>query len=82
MSLLSKCIPPRYSRGLFNVGLLATEAGTLGRAVGDVILTLCGSDGMGNILNNAFGLMSGLTAATIALCLAVFDQLEPHEKDD
>jgi hypothetical protein len=30
MSLLSKTIPPQYSRGLFNVGLLATESGTLG----------------------------------------------------
>ena len=35
MSLLSKTIPSAYSRGLLNVGLLATEAGTLGRAVGD-----------------------------------------------
>jgi hypothetical protein len=30
MSLLSKTIPFQYSRGLFNVGLLATESGTLG----------------------------------------------------
>ena len=82
MSLLSKTIPPRYSRGLFNVGLLATESGTLGRAVGDVILTLCGSAGMGHILNRAFGMMAGLSTATIALCFAVYDQLEPHAKDD
>ena len=82
MSLLSKAIPPRYSKGLFNVGLLATESGTLGRAVGDVILTLCGSGGMSRILNNAFGMMSVLTSATIVLCLAVYDQLEPHERDD
>ena len=82
MSLLSKTIPPRYSKGLFNVGLLATESGTLGRAVGDVILTLCGSGGMSRILNNAFGMMSVLTGATSVLCLAVYDQLEPHERDD
>lgn len=82
MSLLSKTIPLRYSRGLFNVGLLATESGTLGRAVGDIILTLCGSTGMGHILNRAFGMMAGLSTVTIAICFAVYDQLEPQEKDD
>jgi hypothetical protein len=39
MSLLSKTIPPSWSRGFFNVGLLATEAGTIGRAIGDAFLT-------------------------------------------
>lgn len=84
MSLLSKTIPPRYSRGLFNVGLLATESGTFGRAVGDVFLTLCGSgqDGLGNVLNYAFGAMAALSAATIALCLTVYDKLEQREKDE
>ena len=82
MSLLSKTIPVRYSRGLFNVGLLATESGTLGRAVGDVILTLCGSQGLQHILNNAFGAMSALSMATIALTWFMYDRLEPHEKDD
>ena len=81
MSLLSKTIPPRYSRGLFNVGLLATESGTLGRAVGDVILTLCGANGLGRILNNSFGAMSALSAATIGLCLFVYDKLEPRSDD-
>ena len=82
MSLLSKTIPPRYSRGLFNVGLLATESGTLGRAVGDVILTMCGSKGLGHVLNNAFGAMSVMSAASIAVCLSLYDKLEVQEKDD
>ena len=82
MSLLSKTIPRRYSRGLFNVGLLATESGTLGRAVGDVILTMCGSQGLGHILNNAFGAMSLLSVMTIGLTCWVYDELEAQEKYD
>lgn len=53
MSLLSKVIPQPYCKGFWNVGLLATESGTSGRAVGDVILTLCGSAGLHYVLNYA-----------------------------
>jgi MFS family permease len=79
MSLLSKTIPPYYSRGVLNVGLLATEAGTLGRAVGDVILTVCGSRGLEYILNNAFGSMAVLSIGTIALTRYFYDHLESLE---
>lgn len=82
MSLLSKTIPPVYSRGLFNVGLLATEAGTLGRAVGDVILTMCGASGLEYALNNAFGAMSTLSVAIIAVTWQLYDYLEPIDKED
>jgi len=80
MSLLSKTIPKSWSRGIFNVGILATEAGTLGRAVGDVFLTACGSHGMGNLLNNTFGIMSVLSALTLGISIHFFDYLEPNEK--
>ena len=43
MSLLSKVVPPSLARGTFNSGLLATEAGTFGRAVGDMLVTLVGA---------------------------------------
>ena len=82
LSLLSKTIPSRYRRGFFNVGLLATESGTLGRAMGGVILTLAGSQGMGHILNNAFGIMGALSASMIALCIVLYNQLYPDEEDE
>ena len=80
MSLLSKTIPPQYSRGLWNVGLLATESGTLGRAVGGVILTISGSQGLGHIFNIVFGIMAGLSLTTIILCISVYKDLV--EDDD
>ena len=82
MSLLSKSIPIHYRRGFLNVGLLATESGTLGRAVGDVILTLCGSGGMQSILNYAFGAISIFSMATISITLHFYNYLAPHEKDE
>ena len=39
MSLLSKLVPAELAKGTFNSGLLATEAGTLGRVIGDCMLT-------------------------------------------
>uniref|UniRef100_A0A7S2UW59 SPX domain-containing protein n=1 Tax=Fibrocapsa japonica TaxID=94617 RepID=A0A7S2UW59_9STRA len=39
MSELSKIISPEMARGAFNSGLLATESGTFGRAVGDFLLS-------------------------------------------
>ncbi|KAL7486845.1 hypothetical protein ACHAW6_012426 [Cyclotella cf. meneghiniana] len=82
MSLLSKSIPLHYRRGFWNVGLLATESGTLGRAVGDVILTICGSGGIQYILNNAFGAMSMFSMATIMATCRYYSQLAPSEKDE
>lgn len=82
MSLLSKSIPLHFRRGFWNVGLLATESGTLGRAVGDVILTLCGSQGVGHILNNAFVAMSFFSGATIAVTLHFYSYLSASEKDE
>ena len=39
MSLLSKVVSPELAKGTFNSGLLATEAGTLGRVLGDSMIT-------------------------------------------
>ena len=82
MSLLSKTIPKSWSKGIFNVGMLATEAGTLGRAVGDVFLTACGAGGLQYLLNNTFSAMSGLSFVSLAISYLCFDYLEPSEKDD
>lgn len=82
MSLLSKTIPKSWSRGIFNVGLLATEAGTLGRAVGDLLLSVWGFKGLGTLLNHTFRTMSILSAMSVALTMYFFEHMEPNEKDD
>jgi Na+/melibiose symporter-like transporter len=82
MSLLSKTIPLSWSRGIFNVGLLATEAGTFGRAVADVLLSYFGSQGMEKLLNLSFGTFSLLSGATLAMSIWLYDYLEPMDTDD
>jgi len=82
MSLLSKTIPKSWSLGFFNVGLLATEAGTLGRAVGDMLLSVLGYRGLDTLLNSAFRWMSISSGFCLAVTLCFFDYMEPHEKDD
>jgi len=82
MSLLSKTIPKSWSKGMFNVGLLATEAGTLGRAVGDLFLSVCGTRGMQYLINFTFGSMSVISCLTLAISYHFYDYLEAIEKDD
>ena len=53
MSTLSKVVSPDLAAGTFNSGLLSTEVGTLGRAVGDAYITIAGlisRNGMDNLL--------------------------------
>jgi hypothetical protein len=82
MSLLSKTIPAEWSKGIVNVGLLATESGTAGRAVADVFLTLTGSRGLEHLLNLTFGSLSVIICFTIAIATCFFDHLEPLDMDD
>jgi hypothetical protein len=42
MNLLARLISPELAKGTFNSGLLATEAGTFGRVIGDFCITLFG----------------------------------------
>merc|ERR1711957_573386 len=80
MSLLSKTIPASYARGTFNSGFLATESGTAGRAVGDVIISYIGAGEIGNILNGTF---VNLFAVTVVALRAAYPRLlAPKEKDD
>eukprot|EP00977_Amphora_coffeiformis_P009043 scaffold2046_cov171-Amphora_coffeaeformis.AAC.10 len=82
MSLLSKTIPHSWTKGFFNVGLLATEAGTLGRAVGDVLLTVFGSGGIEYLVNMTFGTMASLSFASLLLIIRFYRMLDPKDKDD
>ncbi|GER40528.1 SPX domain-containing membrane protein [Striga asiatica] len=51
LSLLSRVMSSRLSRGTYNGGLLSTEAGTLARVVADGTITLAGLLGQTNLLN-------------------------------
>ena len=82
MSLLSQTIPKSWSRGIFNVGLLATEAGTLGRAISDVLLSLWSFHGIGSLLNDAFRNMSLASAAMLAMTYYFFGHMETNFKED
>jgi hypothetical protein len=79
MALLSKTIPKSWRKGFFNVGLLATEAATLGRTVGDAFLALCGSAGIEHQLNLTFGSMIIATTVTLWITYRFYDSLIPTE---
>uniref|UniRef100_A0A803LQS6 SPX domain-containing protein n=1 Tax=Chenopodium quinoa TaxID=63459 RepID=A0A803LQS6_CHEQI len=51
LSLLSRVMSSRLSRGTYNGGLLSTEAGTLARVVADGTITLIGLLGQSTLLN-------------------------------
>lgn len=51
LSLLSRVMSSRLSKGTYNGGLLSTEAGTLARVVADGTITLAGYWGMSRLLN-------------------------------
>ena len=54
MSLLSKVVSPRLAAGTFNSGLLSTELGTFGRAIGDTYISLAGLVSLDMMLNILF----------------------------
>ncbi|CAN7090492.1 unnamed protein product [Brassica rapa subsp. narinosa] len=51
LSLLSRVMSSRLSKGTYNGGLLSTEAGTLARVVADATITLGGFLGRNHLLN-------------------------------
>ena len=51
LSLLSRVMSSRLSRGTYNGGLLSTEAGTLARVVADGTITAAGFLGQSRLLN-------------------------------
>jgi len=55
LSLLSKVMSSKLSRGTYNGGLLSTEAGTLARVVADCAITLAGYLGENQLLNATLG---------------------------
>ncbi|KAM5572628.1 SPX domain-containing membrane protein [Rosa sericea] len=51
LSLLSRVMSSRLSRGTYNGGLLSTEAGTIARVIADATITLAGYLGDSKLLN-------------------------------
>lgn len=51
LSLLSRVMSSRLSRGTYNGGLLSTEAGTIARVIADGTITLAGYLGESRLLN-------------------------------
>ncbi|RLN92522.1 hypothetical protein BBJ28_00011326, partial [Nothophytophthora sp. Chile5] len=74
-SLLSKTIPKSFAKGTFNSGLLATEAGTFGRAIGDVAITVVGLPGIQYVLNWTFAPLIAISLATILYTSRVYAKL-------
>ncbi len=75
MSLLSKTIPKTFAKGTFNSGLLATEAGTFGRALGDIAITVVGLPGIQYVLNYTFVPLLVISLWTILYTLRVYSKL-------
>ena len=64
LSLLSRVMSSRLSRGTFNGGLLSTEAGTLARVAADGTITLAGG-----LLGRA-ALLNATLLPSLLICLA------------
>lgn len=69
LSLLSRVMSSRLSRGTYNGGLLSTEAGTIARVIADATITVAGFLGQSMLLNVT--LLPSLTicvASIVATC--------------
>lgn len=83
MSMLSKVIPTSWAKGTFNSGFLATEAGTLARSVGDVIIsTVTAIFGTENLLDGLFTPMAVLCAISVAMVYLSYGHLTDSDDDD
>jgi hypothetical protein len=81
MGLLSKVIPKSLRAGILNAGLLATEAGTIGRVVGDFWLTSAAHKGIDKLVHALFGPLILLVAASIVVSLWNYSRLQPRYDD-
>ncbi len=82
MSLLSKTIPTAWARGTFNSGLLATEAGTFARVVGDGFISYVSFIGDDYLLNGIFIPILILVLVSILFVHKMYPFLEPIDDED
>jgi MFS family permease len=82
MALLSKTLPKRWAKGTFNSGLLATEAGTFGRVVGDFVISAAGIVALDRVLDLTFIPTAVLVGVTLLVCCRLYPQLQEIDEDD
>jgi hypothetical protein len=84
MSLLSKTIPKSWAKhSILNSGLLATEAGTLGRTLGAFFLAWCAKQyGVDHLLNYAFIPVGTVLVLFLALTVFYYESLLPVDDCD
>jgi len=82
MGLLSKVIPKSLRVGILNAGLLSTEAGTIGRIVGDFWLTSAAHKGIDRLVDALFGPLILLVTASIMVTLWNYSRLQPSYDDE
>lgn len=83
MSLLSKTIPLSWAKGTFNSGFLATEAGTLARSVGDLMISAVASGlGISALLNAIFLPLLVLVLLSVLLSHNFYNRLIDDDDDD
>ena len=75
MTLLVKLVAPELARGTFNSGLLATEAGTFGRVVGDFCITIFGASQGTGVVNQLFLPVVVMMSISIALVFYYYERL-------
>uniref|UniRef100_A0A0E0M3J5 SPX domain-containing protein n=1 Tax=Oryza punctata TaxID=4537 RepID=A0A0E0M3J5_ORYPU len=75
LSLLSRVMSARLSRGTYNGGLLSTEAGTVARVVADGTITAAGLLGEGRLLNATLLPAMLVCVASIAATLSTYNSL-------
>eukprot|EP01038_Epipyxis_sp_PR26KG_P012876 gene12876-17254_t len=77
MALLSKLVSPELAKGVFNSGLLATEAGTFGRVIGDFAITACGvSKDNKYLVNMLYIPLTAFIGLSIMIIHKFFDNFE------
>ncbi|MBA0621634.1 hypothetical protein Godav_007236 [Gossypium davidsonii] len=70
LSLLSRVMSSRLSRGTYNGGLLSTEAGTIARVIADATITMAGFLGQSQLLN--ITLLPSLLICIISIAATCF----------
>uniref|UniRef100_A0A2P2LL54 SPX domain-containing protein n=1 Tax=Rhizophora mucronata TaxID=61149 RepID=A0A2P2LL54_RHIMU len=75
LSLLSRVMSSRLSRGTYNGGLLSTEAGTIARVIADGTITLAGYLGESKLLNVTLLPSLFICIASIAATSSTYNSL-------
>mmetsp|Transcript_13049 Transcript_13049/g.27766 ORF Transcript_13049/g.27766 Transcript_13049/m.27766 type:complete len:1004 (-) Transcript_13049:71-3082(-) len=82
MGLLSKTIPKSLASGVLNAGLLATEAGTIGRVLGDFCMSTAAYEGLDELVNRLFFPLGIIVLTSIFVVFQAYTYLQPRYEDE